>query len=136
MINMDDVATRFFTQLVGRVHGPMHFRLILQPLMAIIFAVKDGIKDAHAGRPPFFWGLFTEPQHRPEMLRTGWKSVGKVFILALILDAIYQYIEIRWFYPGEAIAVAVILAIVPYTLLRGPVNRLARLAGGKGLTKT
>ncbi len=47
MINVDDLATRFFTQLVGRVHGPMHFRLILQPVMAVIFATKDGIKDAH-----------------------------------------------------------------------------------------
>jgi hypothetical protein len=136
MINVDDLATRFFTQLVGRVHGPMHFRLILQPVMAVIFATKDGIKDAHVGRPPYFWGLFTAPEHRGEMLRTGWQSVGKVFILALILDAIYQYIELRWFYPGEAIAVALILAIIPYTLLRGPVNRLMCLTRRKGLTKT
>ncbi len=70
------------------------------------------------------------------MLRTGWQSVGKVFILALILDAIYQYIELRWFYPGEAIAVALSLAIIPYTLLRGPVNRLMCLTRRKGLTKT
>ena len=39
---------------------------------------------------------------------------------------IYQFIEQRWVYPGEAVLVAIILAIVPYLLIRGPVNRIAR----------
>jgi hypothetical protein len=50
-----------------------------------------------------------------------------VFILAVVLDVVYQLIEHRWVvYPGEAVLVAIILAIVPYLLLRGPVNRIAR----------
>jgi hypothetical protein len=49
-----------------------------------------------------------------------------VFILAIVLDVVYQFIEHRWVYPGEAILVAVILAIIPYLLFRGPVNRIAR----------
>ena len=57
-------------------------------------------------------------------LKNGWKSVGKVFILAIVLDAIYQFIELRWFYPGEAVLVAIILAIVPYLVIRGPINRI------------
>jgi hypothetical protein len=126
---MEDMLTRFFENLVGRVYGPMHFRVILQPLMATIFAILDGRKDAHAGRAPFFWALFTNPEHRHEMLRSGWKSVGKIFVLALILDAIYQFIVIRWFYPGEALVTACLLAIVPYLLLRGPVNRLTPRKG-------
>ena len=121
---MEDLLTRFFENLVGRVHGPMNFRMILQPLMAVIFAIRDGRKDAREGRVPYFWALFTEPGHRREMLRNGWKSVGKIFVIALILDAVYQFIVVRWFYPGEAVVVAVVLAIVPYVLLRGPVNRL------------
>jgi hypothetical protein len=52
--------------------------------------------------------------------------LGKVFVIALILDAIYQFQEFRWFYPGEALLVALILAAVPYFLLRGPVNRITR----------
>jgi hypothetical protein len=58
------------------------------------------------------------------MLRDGWKSVGKIFVIALVLDAVYQYITVKWFYPGEAMVVAVVLALVPYLLLRGPINRL------------
>jgi hypothetical protein len=36
------------------------------------------------------------------------------------------FIVLRWFYPGEALIVAFILACVPYLLLRGPVNRMGR----------
>ena len=125
---MDDILTRFMEHFVGRVQGPMHFRMVLQPLMAIIFAVRDGRKDAREGRPAYGWALFTNPDHRRDMLRNGWKSVGKIFILALVLDAIYQYIELKWFYPGEALVVAIMLALLPYLLLRGPINRLF---GGK-----
>ena len=60
------------------------------------------------------------------MLKDGWKSVGKVFVLALILDVVYQIVATRFVYPGEAIITAVLLAIVPYLLLRGLITRLAR----------
>jgi hypothetical protein len=42
------------------------------------------------------------------------------------MDAIYQLIDLHWFYPGEAIIVALELAFVPYLLIRGPANRIAR----------
>jgi hypothetical protein len=123
---MDHFFARVGEQLVARVTGPMKFRLVLQPAMAIFFAVRGGLKDAREGQPAYFWGLFTDPAERKAALKAGWKSVGKVFILAIVLDAIYQFIELRWFYPGEAVLVAIILAIIPYLLVRGPVNRIAR----------
>lgn len=128
---MEDILSRIFENLAGRVSGPMKFRLVMQPLMAIIFAILDGRKDALEGRAPYFWALFTSPGRRRDMLRSGWKSVGKIFVIALVLDAVYQYIELTWFYPGEAMVVAFILAIVPYVLLRGPANRLTPRKGGK-----
>jgi hypothetical protein len=116
-----------FTQhLIARVTGPMKFRLVLQPAMALFLAIRDGLKDAREGGPAYFWALFSDRGNRLVMLKDGWKAVGKVFILAMVLDAIYQIIELRWVYPGQAVLVAMILAIVPYLLLRGPVNRIAR----------
>lgn len=112
--------------LLGRVEGPLHFRLLLQPVMAIIFAFRDGIKDAKEGRTPYFWSLFTEPGKREQKIREGWKSVSKVFMLAFILDLIYQYIELPRLYPLQALIVAITLAIVPYLLLRGFVTRILR----------
>jgi len=122
---MDPMIARISHNLVERVTGPMHFRLLLQPGMATFFAIRDGLKDARECKPPYFWGLFTDKGEREEMVKNGWKSVGKVFILAIVLDVVYQLIEHRWtVYPGEAVLVAIILAIVPYLLIRGPVNRI------------
>ena len=123
---MEDWLLRIFDNLIDRVSGPMKFRLILQPLMAVIFAVRSGLKDAKEGKPAYFWELFTQPEHRRDMLRDGWKSVGKVFVIAIIIDLGYQVMVLRWFYPLEALLVAAILAFIPYLIIRGPVNRIAR----------
>jgi hypothetical protein len=112
--------------IVDRVGGPMTFRIILQPLMASFLAVRAGIKDAREGRPAYFWTILTDPSQRADLLRQGWKAVGRVFILAVVMDVIYQCIVLRWLYPGELLLVAILLAVVPYLLIRGPVNRLAR----------
>ena len=121
---MDEILNRVMDHLVGRVEGPMHLRVFLQPIMAILFACRDGYKDARDGKPAYFWALFTAPGHRRDLLKSGWKSVGKVFILALLLDVVYQYIALKWFYPLEAVVVAILLAILPYLALRGPAKRL------------
>lgn len=123
---VDHMWMRVGTQLLARVSGPMKFRLILQPCMACFYAVRSGLADGKAGRPPYFWALFWDRGQRTAMLENGWRSVGKVFILALVLDAIYQIIELRFVYVGEAIIVAVVLAILPYLILRGLVTRLVR----------
>jgi hypothetical protein len=122
---MDDIWMRIMGDMADRISGPMKFRLVLQPVMAATFAIIAGLKDAKAGKPPYFWGLITDPAHRVDMMKSGWKSVGMVFVLALILDVVYQIIVARFVYPGEAIIVAFVLAIVPYLMLRGTVNRLA-----------
>ena len=49
------------------------------------------------------------------------------FLLALALDCIYQLMTVRFVYPLELLFTATLLALVPYALLRGPFNRLARL---------
>jgi hypothetical protein len=123
---MDDMWMRIAGDLAARVSGPMKFRLVLQPCVAAFFAIRSGLADARAGRPPYFWTLVTDPAQRAYMIKDGWKSVGKVFMLALVLDVVYQIIVSRFVYPGESIIVAFVLAIVPYLILRGLVTRLVR----------
>ena len=123
---MDNVFTRFFEDVFARFDGPLHFRFFLQPAMAIFLAIRDGLKDSRAGKPPFSWSLLTEPKHRRELLQDGWKTISKVFIIAVLLDVVYQIIVLRRFYPFETLLVAVLLALVPYILIRGPVDRLRR----------
>ncbi len=117
---MDEVLSRLFEDLGGRLRGPLSFRLILQPAIATILAVRGGLQDAREGHPPYFWALVHDAAHRRQRLKGGRKSIAKVFAIALVLDGIYQYLVLRWFYPGEALLVACVLAVIPYLLVRGP----------------
>jgi hypothetical protein len=122
---VDEVIARTVSDLVARVSGPMWFRFILQPTMAGIFAWRAGVEDARTGQPAYFWAVLSNPAHRRDLLRDGWKDVAKVFGIALVLDAIYQFIQLRWFYPVQALIIAFGLAFIPYLLLRGPFRRIA-----------
>ncbi|WP_455389318.1 hypothetical protein, partial [Petrachloros mirabilis] len=82
--------------------------------------------DARLGNPPYFWSIFTDPTQRRPLLHEGWKAVAKVFTIALVLDVIYQLLVLRLVYPGEAVLVAFLLAMLPYLVIRGPANRIAR----------
>jgi len=123
---MEEFITRVLTGLSDRVGGPMTFRIILQPLMAGLLAMRAGLKDAREGRPPYLWTILTDSTQRVALVREGWKAVARIFVLAIVMDVIYQWIVRRWIYPGETLIVAVALAVFPYLLLRGPINRLAR----------
>jgi hypothetical protein len=123
---MEDIIARFFANLTERPSGPMAFRFMLQPTMAALFAIKAGLQDARTGRPAYFWAMLGDRPRRRELLRQWWKDMAKVFTLALVLDVVYQVVQLKWIYPLEAIVVAFTLAFLPYLLLRGPVNRLAR----------
>jgi len=123
---MEDMLSRVWENLGGRIGGPLTFRLILQPLVATVLAVMAGMRDAQAGKPPYFWTILTSPADRADLLREGWKAVGKVFVLAALIDVVYQLIVFRWVYPLESLIMAFLLACVPYLLIRGPVNRIAR----------
>jgi hypothetical protein len=48
------------------------------------------------------------------------------------MDAIYQFIVLRWFYVGEALVTAFVLAVLPYLLIHGPAARIARRLNQRG----
>ena len=123
---MEDLFTRIWENLADRIGGPMSFRLIMQPLVAAFFAVRAAMSDARLGNPAYLWTLISDSDARRGLLREGWTSIGKVFIMAVVIDAIYQFVVQRWVYPFETVIVAFILAVVPYVLIRGPLNRLVR----------
>jgi hypothetical protein len=117
--------------LIGRTIGPMKLRLILQPAMASIFAIRAGLKDAREGWPPYLWSVFTNPADRHDMFRHGWKDVRRVFIVAFALDVVYELFVFHWIFLGQALLVAFVLAIVPYAVIRGLVTRIVRRRPGQ-----
>jgi hypothetical protein len=104
----------------------MTFRFVLQPTMAAIAALHDGVNDARQGRTSYFWSIVRGIGPRGERLWEGVISTAKIIILGVVMDSTYQYLILKTFYPGETLVVALLLAFVPYLLLRGPVARIAR----------
>lgn len=119
-----DVLQRLWQDLVERPGGPMSFRFILQPLMAVIAAAHDGWRDAHLGRSPYFWTVVSDPEKRASRLREGMVSTARIMLLGIGMDVIYQLTVLKTFYPSEAVLIAIALAFVPYFLLRGPIARI------------
>jgi hypothetical protein len=112
--------------LIARVHGPFAFRFILQPLTAAFIACRAGLRDARAGRPPFGWVVITNSADRHDLLREAWKEMATVFIAAVTVDLLYEEIVFHALYPTQSLIVATVLALLPYPLFRGPLNRIVR----------
>jgi len=116
--------------LLARPTGTMMFRFILQPTMAALAAFRDGMRDARLGRAPYLWTVFTSKEERRGRLYEGLLSTASIILLGLIMDTIYQFIVLKTFYGGQAVIIALLLAFLPYVLLRGPIARIIRLWRG------
>jgi hypothetical protein len=121
-----DALSRMWGDILARPEGPLSFRFFVQPAMAAILAIRDGIKDARTGRSPYFWTVLHDKQKRNARLEEGLAATARILLLGLAMDAIYQVLALGKFYPTEAAVVAIGLAFVPYLLIRGPAERLAR----------
>jgi len=130
MSELQGLLSRLWADLIARPGGPLEFRFLLQPLVAAILAVRDGLSDARARRPPYFWTLLHDPAHRRERLREGIRATVRVVLLGVAIDALYQFQVHGTAYPGEALGIALLLVFVPYLLIRGPTDRLARRRQG------
>jgi hypothetical protein len=127
-VSFEDLG-RLWSDILARPDGPMTFRFILQPAMAAIAALRDGVKDARLGRRPYLWAIMRgvrTDEGRRGRLWEGVISTARILILGVVMDMIYQWLEFKTFYPGQAATIAILLAFVPYLLLRGPVERIAR----------
>lgn len=117
---------RIWYNIVDRPNGPLSFRFVLQPVMAAVTAILDGVRDARTLRSPFFRAMLFEPEHRLARLVEAVNAIARIILLGLAMDIVYQMIELEQFFPAEAVIVALLLAVVPYVVLRGLITRGAR----------
>ena len=124
-----EYRSRVWDMLIERIGGAMTFRLVVQPVVASIIAIRAGIRDAKEGHPPYFWSwsVLTHAPSRAGMMRSGWRDIGKVFFVAIALDVIYGLWQYHGIFPIQTLIVATVLAILPYLLVRGPVTKLFSL---------
>jgi hypothetical protein len=128
---IEQILSRGVEQLLGRSIGPLQFRLIVMPTVVTILAIRAGLRDARQGQPSFLWGILTDPAQRRTRVLAARKDITRIFLVAIVLDTVYQVMVLRAFYVVQALIVAVACAIVPYILFRGSTTLLARVVSGK-----
>jgi hypothetical protein len=125
------LSRAFFEDIPKRFTGAGRFRFIMQPLIAITLGILSGIRDAHEGRPPYFYAVLFHPELRSEMLRSGFRTIINLLLMSILLDAIFQRIILGISYPAAAIVVGPILILAPYSISRACTNRFTRLIHNK-----
>lgn len=121
-----EVIERVWHQLLARPDEPMSFRFILQPSMAAIAAIHDGVRDEQAGRRFDVRTLAITSRHRATALRQALIATARIVFLGIVMDLIYQVLVLKTLYPAEAPIIAVLLGLVPYLVIRGPATIIAR----------
>lgn len=120
-----EVHQRIWRDIAARPGGPMTIRFLLQPAMAAVAAFHDGTQDARLGRSPYLWTILSNRRQSAGRLREGLIATARILLMGLVMDGIYQATVLKTFYPGEMLIVALLLAFLPYVLLRGAFARLA-----------
>ncbi len=123
---MEQYFTHVWEIFAARLHGPLSFRFVLQPLVIAVIACRAGLRDARMEGQAYGWAVLTNSVQRKELLLHGWREVAKIFILALVLDIVYELIVFRRIYPIRPLLVATLIALVPYPLIRGLASRIVR----------
>lgn len=123
---MIDELARAVEQLLARANTTMAIRLVIQPITAIVLALRAGLIDARTNKPAFLQEFLFHPESRMHLIASMWKDIGRLFLLAFAIDVVYQFIILKNLYLLQALIVAVALAVVPYIIFRGPITRIAR----------
>jgi hypothetical protein len=119
-------ARQFLKELPQRFTGPGRLRFILQPMIATVLGIREGLADAKAGNPPYLFGLLVGAGRRRELLRSGAAAIGTLLAMGIILDLVFQLVVYRSVHPGAALLVGPILICFPYALSRAVTTRVAR----------
>ena len=121
-------SKQFLIDLPKRLNGPGRFRFVLQPAVAIFLGIRAGIADGRAGRLPYIFSLLSDGKRRRELLKEGFAQVAALVAMAILLDAISQWLILRAIYPGPALVVGPVLIAFPYSLSRALANRYVQRA--------
>jgi hypothetical protein len=107
--------------------GPGHLRFFVQPLVALLLGVRDGLRDHRLGRAPFLHSVVRDRGNRKALLRDGLRGILVPLLIAVSASYLFQWLirfRIRLL-PG--LLYAVLFVAFPYICSRGFSNRAAGL---------
>jgi hypothetical protein len=107
----------------GIFGGRFQLRLILQPLAAILLGLRFGIRDAKAGKLPFFQEL-AKKGNRGALVKEAARDAIIPLTVALLLDAILQHMINGRIRPLAAVVVGGLLVFLPFLIVRALSNRV------------
>jgi hypothetical protein len=113
--------------LQAAISGPGHLRLIVQPVIALLLGMRDGRRDHRAGQPPYGIALILSKGRRREMMKAGLRSILVPLCVAILLDAVIQFVIFHAVTPRVAVSTGILLIALPYIAARGLTNRALRL---------
>ncbi len=116
----------FLDDIPIRLTGPGRFRFIMQPLIAVILGIMNGLADARQGRPPYLFGMVFHRELRRELAKTAWSTLANLLLMGIFLDAVFQWIIFGVVHPGAALILGPVLIMTPYVVARSFSNRFAR----------
>ena len=110
--------------LVELLTGPGNLRFVVQPLIAILLAIRDGRNDAKAGTPAYLSELVSGSGPRGATLKGGIKAILMPFSVAVILDSILQIVIFDVWRLQWALVSGLCLVGIPYVLVRSITHSL------------
>jgi hypothetical protein len=120
-------SQEFVDNLSTMISGPGKFRFVVQPLIAVALGLRDGLRDVKEGRPPFLISLLFKREYRKQAWTTGKAALITPFLVAIVMDSIFQIMLLHRWKLGGALAVGVLLIGLPYSALRGFSNRISNI---------
>ncbi len=131
---MDELVQRTVEGVVDRVTGPMSFRFLFQPFVAILLGIRDGRLDAKANAHPYISTVLFEPGNRAKAVGKTLQTLTTPMLVGTGLDAIAQYLIFHRVLVVPAILVGVCVMALPYSFARGISNRV--ISGRRGQEPT
>jgi hypothetical protein len=108
----------------GMFGGSFQFRLILQPLAAIVLGIRTGIRDAKRGDSPFFQALARRKGERGDLLGKAARDAVIPLLVAFVVDSILQHMINGRIRPLESIFVGGLIVFLPFLIARALGNRI------------
>ncbi len=103
--------------------GPGHLRFIIQPMVAMLLAARDGRADADAGASPYIVSIFQERAHPGTKLRELVQRLTLPLCLAFGIDLVLQAVIRGQVRPLYSVAFACVFVVLPYAVVRALTNR-------------
>jgi hypothetical protein len=114
----------FAEGLARRLAGPANFRFILQPLIAAIAGIRDGVSDAKLGLRPYGFAVLFDSNSRGELLGAALKRTAIPLLVGVVIDMVVQWMLFQRVFFSAAILAGVLLVGLPYIVARGVTNRI------------